>query len=154
MGTEAFGGIAVLLFLPAFVRLLGFLLIGLWSIPALFLAALICVDLSLSVTSQIIVSLFLAVGAPLGLLVSSRLIGVTPTLNNLNSTRLLVLSVAAALGSGTAYHTGLTIVGAETHSAGSFFTAAFGDAAGTWVVIYAIKILLMLVSKVVALRPN
>ena len=150
MGTEAFNGVAAWLFLPAFVRLLGFLLVGFWSVPALFVAALVCVDLSLSPTSQLIVSFFLAIGAPVALGVTSKIIGVEAYLRNLNGSRILILSVAAALGSGTAYHIGLAAVGVQTYSAASFFTAAFGDALGTWAVIYILKLLLTLGGNVIS----
>lgn len=150
MGTQAFNGVASLLFLPAFVRFLGFLLIGFWSVPGLFIAALLCVDLSLSPISQVIVSLLLALGAPTALWIASKTIAVRPTLDNLTSIRLLILSVAAALGSGAAYHIGLTFVGAQTHSLETFCTAAFGDAAGTWAVIYLLKLLLTLASRLLA----
>lgn len=147
MGTEAFNGVAAWVFLPAFVRLLGFLLVGFWSIPALFVAALFCVDLSLSPTSQVVVSIFLAVGAPIALGIASKVIGVEASLANLTGSRIFILSVAAALGSGAFYHIGLSIVGAQTHSMASFFTSALGDAAGTWVVIYTLKMLLTLASQ-------
>ena len=152
IGTEAFNGVAAWLFLPAFVRLLGFLLIGFWSVPALFVAALICVDLSLSPASQILVSFFLAIGAPLALWSVSNLVGVDLSLKNLSGSQILVLSVAAALGSGASYHIGLTLVGVEVHSPASFVTAAFGDAAGTWAVIYILKMLVTVVSR--ALLPK
>lgn len=146
MGTETFNGVAAWLFLPAFIRLLGFLLLGLWSIPALFVAALICVNLSLGLTSHVIVSFFLAVGAPVTLWAVRNLVGVKPSLKNLTGSRILILSVAAALGSGGAYHLGLALVGAD-FSAASFFTAAFGNIAGTWAVIYMLKILLTLTGR-------
>lgn len=152
VGTNAFNGVATWLFLPAFVRLLGFLLVGLWSIPALFVAALFCVDLSLSPASQIIVSFFLAVGAPTALWAASNLVGVKPSLQHLSGSQIFVLSVAAALGSGASYHIGLTLVGVEVHSPASFATAAFGDAAGTWAVIYLLKMLVTLASRSVLPR--
>lgn len=152
IGTDAFNGVAAWLFLPAFVRLLGFLLVGFWSIPALFVAALICVDLSLGPAAQIIVCVFLAAGAPIALWAACNLVGVQPSLKNLSGSQLLILSVAAALGSGASYHIGLTLVGADVHSAASFFTSAFGDAVGTWVVIYVLKFFVMLSSR--ALLPK
>ena len=146
-GTEALNGIAAWLFLPAFVRLVAFLLIGYWSIPALFVSALVTIDFSLSPSSHIIVCAFFAIGAPIALGITTKQIGVSPSLKNLSGTQLLVLSVASALGSAAAYHIGLTVVGSQAHSAASFATTALGDAAGTWVVIYTIKLLLTFIGR-------
>lgn len=64
VGNQALGGIASLIFLPAFIRLLGFLVIDYWIIPALFVAGLFCVDLGLGLSGKVVVSAFLSVGGP------------------------------------------------------------------------------------------
>ena len=56
IGTSGNAEIAALVFLPAFVRFLGFLLIGLWAIPFLWLAA----ALSLNFEIDLKALLFLA----------------------------------------------------------------------------------------------
>ena len=147
MGKDNFGGVASLIFLPAFTRLLGFLLIRHWTIPALFAAAWFCVDLGLDPKSQFIVALSLAVGSPIAIGEVSRAIGLSPSLANLNGKKLLLLSAASALGSGAAYHIGLSVVGAETSVDGSFMATVVGDALGTWAIIYSLKAVLTLVGR-------
>lgn len=140
-GNEAFGGVASIFFLPAFVRLLGFLVIGYWAIPALFLAALPCVDLGLNIADRAIVAAFLATGAPLGIALAAQLCKLRPSLSNLTPLRLLWLSIGSSLGNAIFYHLGLNIVG---HGAAAHLATFIGDAAGTWAVIYAIKAALTL----------
>lgn len=154
MGTEAFSGVASVLFLPAFVRLLGFLLVGLWVVPTLFVAAWWCVDLGLDPTSQIIVAFSLSIGSPIALWVARRLVDIQPKLENLNGIHLLVLSIAAALGNGTAYHLGLSVVGAEPQSINSFMVTALGDAVGTWAIIYSLKTLLIFIGRLISLSRD
>lgn len=148
MGETAFGGLASLVFLPAFVRLLAVLLIGWWAIPTLFVAAWFCVDLSLSPGSQFIVAGALALGAPLAIQSTRKHAGLHPTLSNLTWRRLLLLSFASAFGNGAAYHLGLLFVGGAPGLVSSFPATILGDTVGTWAVIYAIKFILNLVGKI------
>lgn len=147
MGDTAFGGLASLVFLPAFVRLLAVLLIGWWSIPTLFVAAWFCVDLDLDPGSQFIVATALALGAPLAIQYTRRDTGLHSTLSNLTGQRLLLLSFASAFGNGVAYHLGLLLVGGTPGLTSSFPATILGDTVGTWAVIYALKIILTLARK-------
>ena len=79
--------VASFLFLPAFARLLSVLVIGLWSIPALFIAGLFCVDLGLGWGGKIVVSAFIATGAPLGIKVTRYFQRLETTLSHLTPTR-------------------------------------------------------------------
>jgi len=152
VGNTAFGGVASILFLPAFMRLLGFLIIGPLTVIPLFFAALICVDLGLGVIEQIIVAIALASGSQIALVFANRGSGLHPSLVNLTAGRLLLLSFASAIGSSVAYNGALTLVGYEAASVFTTVVALVGDALGTWAAIYALKMFLtilglMLMSK-------
>lgn len=139
ISREAVGGVASLVFLPAAVRLLGFLLVDFWIIPALFLAALACVDLHLGWPDRIVVSAFLALGGPLGTAAVTALSGLKPSLSNLTPRHLLVLSIGCSLGSALAYNLSLTLVGMENLGLRVQTATFIGDTIGTWLAIYAIK---------------
>lgn len=132
--------VASLFFLPAFARLLGFLVIGYWSIPALFIAGLFCVDLGLGLSDRVLVSAFIATGAPLAIGTVSRLLQLQPSLTNLPPIRLLWLSLASSFGNMVFYNTGLALVGLEYFKPQVLAATFIGDAVGTWAVISVIKI--------------
>ncbi len=136
---EVVGGVASLLFLPAVVRLLGFLLVDFWIIPALFLAALACVDLHLAWPDRIVVSAFLALGGPLGTAAVAAFSGLKPSLSNLTPRHLLGLSIGCSLGSALAYNLSLALVGIENLGLRTQLATFIGDSVGTWIAIYAIK---------------
>lgn len=140
--NEQISSVASIFFLPAFVRLLAFLIIGFWSIPALFIAALLCLDLGLDFADRVIVSGFLALGAPLGIAAVSQLIGLEPSLESLTPRQLLLLSIGSALGSSGLYNLGLIVVGFEQYDFFTQLVTFVGDITGTWALIYLIKILL------------
>jgi hypothetical protein len=140
VGNEALGGVASIFFLPAFVRLLGFLLVGYWVIPALFVAGLFCVDLGLGMESKVAVSAAIAIGGPLGVAIVSRLSGLKPSLSNLTPLRLLLLSAGCSLGNSIAYHFTLEVLGVAEHSSLGHLYVFLGDMIGTWLVIYCIKL--------------
>lgn len=147
MGDTAFGGIASLLFLPAFIRLLAVLLLGWRSVPILFVAAWICVDLELNTVSQLVVASALAIGAPAGIHIAKQLSGLDVTLNNLTGRRLLLLSFAAAIGNSAAYHLGLAVVGIGSRFDILVPVTILGDTIGTWAVIYGLKAVLSVGSR-------
>jgi len=147
LGSFETNGIAVLVFLPAFLRLLGFFLIGLWAAPFLFLGAALSIDFGLDLRAQITVAALLEVGAPAALLLAQRA-GLTHSpLTYLRARQLLVLSLVAALGSAITYHIGLLLAGLEVYSAQSFATTVLGNAAGAWAVMYAAKIVMTIMGK-------
>ena len=131
---------ASFLFLPAFARLLGVLVIGLWSIPALFIAGLICVDLGLGWDGRIVVSAFIATGSSLGIKIASSLQRLEPTLSNLTPARLLWLSLASSLGNMIFYNLSMALVGVGNFNLAINGTTFIGDALGTWAVISLIKL--------------
>lgn len=77
------GGLVDLLFLPAFVRVVGFILIGLWIIPSLFTAFAmltlvgVMVYPGLSLAEQLTLGLFVASGGPLALALTIRLTNIS-----------------------------------------------------------------------------
>jgi hypothetical protein len=147
--TDIFGGATVFgtaspIFLPAFVRLFGVLIARSLVIPALFAAAFICVDLGLEPGQRAIVALFLATGAPLAIMATSKLLHLNPTLENLTPSRLLMLSIAAGLGNSVFYNLSLWIVGLPFNPFMAHLVTFIGDVIGTWVIIYLIKMFLHL----------
>lgn len=131
--------VAAMIFLPAFVRLLSFLLIGFWSVPALFIAALWCIDLGLAPFQQMVLAMFLAIGGPAGTYLATRQLGIASDLRDLSPGKLLILSLACGLGSSFAYHLGLSAIGFPDQSWMIRIATFTGDVAGTWAIIYIIK---------------
>lgn len=139
IGAMAVGGVASFFFPAAFVRLFGFLIVGFWIVPALFIAALVCVDLGLPLESRVVVAAFLAVGGPFGTYMTSRLCQLDMDLANLTPQRLLVLSIGCSLGNTVFYHLGLLAVGLPQHGLMTHLATFAGDTIGTWAIIYLIK---------------
>lgn len=141
-GNEAFGGVASLFFLPAFVRLIGFMVIG-WAIaPALFVAALFCVDLGLGLEGRVVVSAGLAVGAPLGMWLVSKVVALDAHLFGLNALQLLWLSIGSALGNALFYKMGVVLVRGDAMDPAIWASILAGDILGTWGVMIVGKWLL------------
>ena len=142
--NQATYGLASLVFLPAFVRLLGFMLIGFWIIPALFIATGVLIatdayDIAPGHDAEIIVGILTAIGAPLGAYFTSRLIGLKVTLANLTPARLLWMSVGCSLGNAVFYRLSLELSGIHLYSTPIGTTIFIGDVVGTWVIIYILK---------------
>lgn len=147
LGTLGTSEIAALVFLPAFARLLGFLLIGFWAVPFLFLGAALSLDFGLELKAQIILAALLEAGGPAALMLFEKAGLTQPPLKYLTGGQLLALSLVAALGSAITYHIGLSLAGLKMHSMQSFAIAVFGNAAGAWAVIYTAKIVLTTLGK-------
>lgn len=137
-----------LFFPPAFLRLAAFLVLGFWSIPALFLAGLFVVDFGLNTFGIIIVSACCAVGGPFGVDVASKLVSLKSDLSNLTPLRLLALSLGCALGNAALLKMGLLaadyqpslLYASIADPEGPHYTSiVIGDTVGTWVMIYLIK---------------
>lgn len=143
-GNLAIAGLVSLFFLPAFVRLLGFLLVGLWIIPALFAAGTYLVftgayDLGPGYAAEMIMTAFTAVGGPLGAFVASRIGKLDPTLSNLTPLRLLVLSLGCSTGNAVFHRAALQFAGFPTPANYNLAYVLVGDMIGTWAIIYLIK---------------
>jgi hypothetical protein len=140
-----FGGFASLLFLPAFIRLLGYLMVGPWIIPALFLASYLLVvtgayDIAPGNDVEHLVSASTAIGGPLGVAVASRLARLQTNLANLTPLRLLALSFACSAGNALFYYASLRLTSLGAEPASSIFAIFAGDMLGTWMIIYVIKL--------------
>lgn len=128
------------LFYPAaFLRLAGFLVVGYWIIPALFIAGFCCIDFGMNLTGIAIVSAFCAVGGPFAVDMTARLISLKPSLSNLTPSRLLILSLACAVGNAVFMKMGLSAVNYKLSSMPDYLSIVIGDTLGTWVMIYLIK---------------
>lgn len=142
--NQGFAGTASILFLPAFVRLFGVLIAGWWSIPALWAASYVCLSHIADVQDRALVAACLATGAPLAVMLTSRLIGLRPTLRNLQPMHLFWLALASGLGNSLFYNSGLWLVGLQRQPFTSVTVTFIGDVAGTWFILYCIKFLLHL----------
>lgn len=143
-GNEAVGGVASVIFLPAFVRLFGFLVIRWWIVPALFVAGLFCVDLGLNIQARVVVSTAIAFGGAVGIYVVARATRLSPMLSGLNAMQLLWLSLGCAVGNALFYNAALMIVRLNQNQGNFAFEIFLGDAIGTWVMILLVKWLLTL----------
>lgn len=124
---------------PAFLRLGAFLVIGYWSIPALFIAGFCCIDFGMNLTGIAIVSAFCAVGGPFAVDITGRAISLKPSLSNLTPSRLFILSLACAVGNAVFMKLGLSAVNYETSKMPDYASIVVGDTLGTWAMIYLIK---------------
>lgn len=137
-------GVASLFFLPAFIRLLGFLIVGYWIIPTLFFSSVYlsvtgAYDLGPGLIPELIVGAFTSVGGPFGVFLASRLENLQPSLSNLTPLRLLGLSVGCAAGNAIFHYFAWVAIGDPTFSLVRYFSFFFGDFVGTWAIIYLIK---------------
>lgn len=143
-GNGSVGEVASVIFLPAFVRLLGFLVIRWWIVPALFVAGLFCVDLGLGIQGRVVVSTAIAFGGPVGIYLVARATGLSPMLSGLNAMQLLWLSLGCAAGNALFYNAALMIVRLNQSQENFALEIFLGDAIGTWAMILIVKWLLTL----------
>lgn len=151
-GNQAVFGLASLIYLPAFVRLLGFMILRFWVIPALFAGSLIVIatssyDIEPGNYTEITVAAFTAVGGPLGAYLAARLFRLDISLSNLTMQRLLLVSAGCALGNAIAFRLGLELSGVDVSNKPFLATVFFGDVIGTWVIIYLLKIVLTVLGR-------
>ena len=125
---------------PAFVRLAAFLVLGFWSVPFIFLAQIVINPFALGWIDHFLLASFTAIGAPVGVSIMARAVSLSGDLANLNGSRLLMLSLAAAFFNALAIRSALLIAGANQDLAPSLFATIVGDTLGAWVVIYVVKI--------------
>lgn len=145
LGNVHFGGFASLLFLPAFIRLLGYLMVGPWIVPGLFLASCWLVftgayDIAPRNDVEHLISAATAIGGPLGVAVAARVAKLETNLANLTPLRLLALSFACSAGNALFYYASLRLTGLGAEPASSIFAIFAGDMLGTWMIIYLIKL--------------
>ena len=139
-------GSVSLLFLPAFIRLLGYLVIGLWVMPALLLANLILVltggfDLGAGDWPELGISFATAMGAPLATHLAATAMQLKPSLESTSPGQLLALSVASAFGNTVVLGSALWLHTPQLINTVVFAPIFIGDMIGTWLVIYTLKFL-------------
>lgn len=136
------------IYLPAFVRLLGVLLIGIWVVPVLFLAMLTLIALGWydigpgQHVSEIWIALFTSIGGPLGAYLAWHATSVTRDLSALTAPQLLWMSAGCSLGNVIAhclaFHSSTFVdFGIEFH-----LVIFFGDTFGIWAMIYLTKFII------------
>ena len=150
--VQGIEGVASIFFLPAFIRLLGFLIVGYWIVPTLFLASVYLsvtggYDLGPGLANELIVGAFTAVGGPFGVFLASRLENLQPSLSNLTPLRLLGLSIGCAAGNTIFHYFAAVFIGDPTFSLVRYLSYFFGDMIGTWAIIYLIKTGLTVLSR-------
>lgn len=130
------GGLADLAFFPAFVRVIGFLLIGLWIIPSLFLAFVVLtlsgamIYQGLELPQQLGLGVLVASGGPLALALICRVARISTDLVDLNIRSVLVLSLACAAGNSVFYNAGLAVAGLSSPSLEMGTVIFVGDVIG------------------------
>ncbi|MEN9924528.1 MAG: hypothetical protein RL268_654 [Pseudomonadota bacterium] len=134
-----------LFFLPAFVRLLGYLVIGLWIVPALFAASLSLLvlgayDLGPSYAAELMTAGVTSFSGPVSAHLAARAMKLREQLENLSPLRLLLLSGACSLGNSLGLGSALWLVSAEDAFNPWLFKVIFlGDMIGTWLLLYLLK---------------
>lgn len=144
VGIQAFEGLVSLLFLPAFVRLVAFLVIGFWSIPLLFFAGYLCIlfgwyDVAPGHGVEVSATLAMAFGAPLGTWVAMQLRRVQPDLIALSPFDLLWLSIGCSLGNALLQSLALYLALATPPQLGVMAAIFWGDTLGTWLTILLVR---------------
>jgi len=144
VGNQRIGGIASLVFLPAFIRLLGFLVIGYWIVPSLFLAGVYlsvtgAYDIAPGLDAELMITAATALGGPLGVALVSRLTRLEPSLSNLTPLRLLALSFGCSLGNALFHHAAMIWLGLSSGVTAGTISIFIGDMIGSWVIIYGVK---------------
>jgi len=140
-------GFASLIFFPAFIRLLGYLMIGFWIIPTLFFSDLFMafagkLNFSSDLQGDLVIVAMISVGGPLGVAIAAYLTKLKPSLSNLTPLRLLALSFGCSLGNALFHHIGMRLIGqAQTVTSGTI-GIFIGDMIGSWTMIYLLKGLL------------
>ncbi len=88
---------------------------------------------------MVIVSAFCAVDEPLAVGMMARGISMKTSLSNLTPSRLLILSLACAVGNAIFLKLAFLLVNVETSGMPDYLCIVIGDGFGTWVMIYVIK---------------
>lgn len=100
--------------------------------------------MGLGMEARIVVSMAIALGAPVGIYLAARAMRLSPRLAGLSAMQLLWLSLGCAAGNALLYNAAVAMVG-PYHRAENFALEIFpGDALGTWAMILLVKWLLTL----------
>lgn len=135
------GEVAALPFLPAFVRVAGFLLIGLWIIPALFAAFTLLTITGLMVypdvdmQTQLLLGIPVALGGPLAMALTTYLARMSTDLVDLRLRHLLLFSLSCAAGNALFYNAGLILAGLGMPDMSLSNAIFVGDLIGTVILL-------------------
>ena len=134
-------------FLPAMARLMAALILGLWSIPALFVGGAVCIfagwyDLGPGVGREFIMNSLSALGAPLGTYLVLKFRQIHPDLAGLTAKDLICLSAGCAMGNAVFLWFGFILLGLEGPGHGVLWGIFFGDWIGVWVMVLVLKLAL------------
>ena len=128
-----------LLWLPAFVRLFGSLVMGLWFIPVLFVMSLISYLEDNSIQGALLLALLVSLIVPCAIEIARRAVGIREDLAGMTGRQLLYVSIACAAASSLAY-SGAHFTQSDEWQFYKALTSAFiGNFLGQWCVIYTIK---------------
>ncbi|NBU78110.1 MAG: hypothetical protein EBS50_03305 [Sphingomonadaceae bacterium] len=128
-----------LLWLPAFVRLFGSLVMGLWFIPVLFVMSLISYLEDNSLQGALLLALLVSLTVPCAIEIARRAVGVRKDLAGMSGRQLLHISIVCAAASSIAYSGAHFAQSSEWQFYQALATAFVGNFLGQWCVIYAIK---------------
>lgn len=142
--AQIFDNTVSLIFLPAFVRLMAFLVIGWEAVPLLIAGGFLTVllglyDLGPGEIREYVMTIFGAVGGPLGAWLGMKFLNVSRSLTDLSPPRLLFLSLACALGNALTVALGLSLIGASAAGLHLMVGILVGDTIGTWLAILTLK---------------
>ena len=152
IGVQAFEGLVSLLFLPAFVRLMAFLVIDFWSIPLLFVAGYVCIlfgwyDIAPGRHVETFSTLAMAIGSTLGVWVAMQVRRVRADLFALSPMDLLWLSIGCSLGNALLQSLALYLALATPPHFGVMAAIFWGDTLGTWLTILLVRAGLLLTNR-------
>ncbi|MFM7028738.1 MAG: hypothetical protein ACKOXK_08710 [Chakrabartia sp.] len=144
VGALVLQGLVSLLFLPAFVRLISFLVLGFWAMPLLFFAGYLCIllgfyDIAPGNNVEIAATIAMAIGAPVGTWIVMKLRRVRPDLNALSPLDLLWLSLGCSLGNAVVQKMALLTMLPAPPGRGIMIGLFIGDTLGTWLAIMLVK---------------
>ncbi len=152
IGVQSFDGLVSLLFLPAFVRLMAFLVIDFWTIPLLFLSGYVCIlfgwyDVAPGNSVEISATVAMAFGSTLGTWVAMRLRRVRADLFALSPLDLLWLSIGCSLGNALLQSLALYLALTTPPHFGVMAAIFWGDTLGTWLTILLVRAGLLLANR-------
>jgi hypothetical protein len=127
------------LWLPAFVRLFGSLVMGLWFIPILFIMSLISYAEDNSFQGALLLSLLVSIIVPCAVEIARRAVGIRKDLAGITARQLLSVSIVCAAASSITYSAGHMAESTEWYFYKGMASAFIGNFLGQWCVIYVLK---------------
>lgn len=134
-------------FLPAVVRLVAALVVGLWSIPVLFVGGAVCIfagwyDLGPGIGQEFLINGLSALGGPLGTFWVLKCRAIRSDLAGLSVQDLIWLSAGCAAGNALFLRIGYSLLDMASAGQGLMLSIFIGDCVGVWVMMLILKALL------------